>query len=197
MTLVFGKMKTLTAIATCAATLLVTHASAIDFTPLVANSVADGTPMQRMYFADGARRIYYRPPVTWTRAGDTQAVVFTPKDSERGIVKIQNAPAEHARIPFDERGLDTLRKVAAMQMPPDATQAIETWEVVNPVVLQGWTSFEVGFSYLQSGKTFCRSVLFINLDANRQIHFIVDAVPAEFQPLYKTAYRTLATWWQQ
>jgi hypothetical protein len=55
---------------------------------------------------------------------------------------------------------------------------------------------EIGFDYLQFGRPFCRSILFINLDASRQIHFIVDAGPAEFQPLYKTAYRTLATWYQ-
>jgi hypothetical protein len=70
------------------------------------------------------------------------------------------------------------------------------WEVVNPVVLQGWTSFEVGVDYVQFGQHFCRSILFINLGGNRQIHFIVDATPGEFPALYKAAYRTLATWWE-
>lgn len=190
-------MKTLAALATLAATLLAAHASTIDFTPRFGDTVDDGVPMRRMYFGDGARRVFYRPPPTWQWAGDSQSVVFTPKDSERAIVKIQNGPPEFAQMTFDETGLEALRKFAAILMPPDATEVVETWETVNPVVLQGWTSVELGFNYLQSGKLFCRSILFVNLDASRQIHFIVDALPEEFPPLYKTAYRTLATWWER
>ena len=77
-----------------------------------------------------------------------------------------------------------------------STEIVERWEVVNPVVLQGWTSFEMGFDYVISGQRCCRSILFINLKENRQIHLIVDAGPDEFGPLYKTVYRTLATWWE-
>jgi hypothetical protein len=190
-------MKTPLALAVLTAATLAARASTIDFTPRTADTVDDGIPMRRMYFADGARRIYYRPPPTWQWSGDERAIVFTPRDSERAIVKIQNGSPEFARLPLNQDGLDALRASAARLMPPDAVEVVETWETVNPVVLQGWTSVEFGFNYLQSGKLFCRSVLFINLDANRQVHFIVDALPGEFLPLYKTAYRTLATWWQQ
>jgi hypothetical protein len=68
--------------------------------------------------------------------------------------------------------------------------------VTNPVVLQGWTSFEIGFDYVKSGQHSCRSILFINLDAKRQILFSVDAPVALFPPLYQGAYRTLASWYQ-
>jgi hypothetical protein len=188
-------MKIRTLLAILAVALPAVRAVAIDFTPHVADSIDDGVPMRRMYFTDGEKRIFYRPPVTWSRSGDEHRAMFIPKDSDRAFVKMENAPAEHARIPFDDAGLAALRKIAVTLLPPDAVEAGESWETVNPVVLQGWTSFEIGFDYLQSGKTFCRSVLFINLDANRQIHFVVDAAPADFLPLYQTAYRTLSTWW--
>jgi hypothetical protein len=109
---------------------------------------------------------------------------------------IQNSPPDSARIPFDETGMEALRKIGRSLVPPDATDVTEIWETVNPVVLQGWTSFEMGFDYVQSGTRFCRAILFVNLDANRQVHVIIDAVPSEFEALYKTAYRTLATWWE-
>ena len=189
-------MKTLSLLATLAVTLLAARAEAIDFTPRFTETVDDGVPMRRMFFSDGAQRIFYRPPPTWVPSGDDQAATFRPKDSNLATVKIENAPAEHARIPFDGPGSEALRNIARTLVPPDATEVTEIWEVPNPVVLQGWTSFEVGFDYVQFGQHFCRSILFINLDKNRQIHFIVSAVPTEFKPLYKTAYRTLATWWQ-
>ena len=189
-------MKTLSLAATIAVTLIATRAEAIDFTPRFTDTVDDGIPMRRMSFSDGAQRIFYRPAPTWIQSGNSQAATFRPKDSNLATVKIENAPAEHASIPFDVPGSEALRNIARTLIPPEATEVSEIWEVANPVVLQGWTSFEIGFDYVQLGQHFCRSILFINLDTNRQIHFIVSAVPAEFQPLYKTAYRTLATWWQ-
>jgi hypothetical protein len=171
-------------------------APAIDFTLGIEDSIDDGIPFRRMFFTDGAQRIYYRPPTSWSRSGDANAATFRPKDSKQAVVMIQNAPSKNASVPFDAAGLALLRKNACIQVPPDATEVTETWEVVNPVILQGWTSFEVGLDYIQAGKHFCRSVLIINLDARRQIYFIVDAAPEEFDRLYKSAYRTLATWWE-
>lgn len=189
-------MKTLSLLASLAFTLLAARAEAIDFTPRFTDTIDDDVPFHRMYFSEGDQRIFYRPPPTWVLSGNGEAAAFTPKDSALASVKIENAPAEHVNIPFDVPGSGTLRNIARALVPPDATEVTEIWEMPNPVVLQGWTSFEVGFDYVQFGQRFCRSILFINLDTNRQIHFIVSAVPAEFQPLYKTAYRTLATWWQ-
>jgi hypothetical protein len=187
-------MKTLSLLASLAVTLLTTRAEAIDFTPHFTETIEDGVPMRHMFFSDGAQRIFYRPRPSWLQSGNDQAAMFRPKDSNLATVRIENAPAEHVRIPFDVPGSEALRNIARTLVPPDATEVTKIWEVPNPVVLQGWTSFEVGFDYVQFGQRFCRSILFINLDTNRQIHFIVSAVSAEFQPLYKNAYRTLATW---
>jgi hypothetical protein len=174
---------------------LAAEAFAIDFTPRIADSIEDGVPMRRLYFTDDAQHIYYRPLPNWSRYGDVQGATFRPKDSG-GEIRIQNAPAGNAGIAFDAHGLETFRQIAQSLVPSGASQVTEIWEAVNPVVLQGWTSFEIGFDYVTASQHSCRSILFINLDSKRQIQFIVDASPAEFSPLYSSAYRTLASWYQ-
>ena len=189
-------MRTPVLLATLSLTVLAARLPAIDFTPRMADSVEDGVPMRRMYFTDKAQRIYYRPLPGWSRYGDAQGATFRPKDSS-DEVRIQNAPASNASIPFDAQGLKTFREIGYTLLPPGVKEVNELWEAVNPVVLQGWTSFEIGFDYVANGQHFCRSILFINLDAQRQIQFIVDSTPAHFSPLYQGAYRTLASWFQQ
>ena len=188
-------MKTPLLLVSLSLTALATQAPAIDFTPRIADSIEDGVPMRRLYFSDDAQHIYYRPLPNWSRYGDAQGATFRPKDSV-GEVQIQNSPAGNASIAFDAEGLVTLRQIAQGVLPPGASQVTELWEAVNPVVLQGWTSFEIGLDYMAAGQHFCRSILFINLDAKRQIQFIVDAPAAAFPPLYQGAYRTLASWYQ-
>ena len=188
-------MKTPLLLVTLSLTALAAQAPAIDFTPRIADSIEDGVPMRRLYFSDDAQHIFYRPLPNWSRYGDAQGATFRPKGSA-GEVKIQNAPAGNASIAFDAKGLVTLRQTAQTLLPPHAAHATELWEAVNPVVLQGWTSFEIGFDYVAGDQHFCRSILFINLDSKRQIQFIVDAPPAAFPPLYQGAYRTLASWYQ-
>jgi hypothetical protein len=171
-------------------------AHAIDFTPRYAASIDDGIPFRRMYFSDGGRRIFYRPLPTWNRTGGAEGAVFEIRDIPRASVRLENAPQEHAQVALDETGLEVLRKFARSQIPRDATELVERWESVNPVILQGWTSYEIGFDYLRGGQRTCHSILFINLVGNRQICLIVEAAPAHFPPLYKSAHRTLATWWE-
>jgi hypothetical protein len=189
-------MKILVSLAAVGFVLLAPRTQAIDFTARFADLVEDGVPMRRMYFTDDAQRIYYRPAPNWSQSCNAQAATFKPKDSERAVVRIENAPLGDARIPLDEHGLQTLRTTAGKLMPPDASEGIEISETLNPVALQGWTSFEIAFDYIRFGQHFSRSILFINLGADRQIHFMVDASPAEFESLHQTAYRTLASWSQ-
>jgi hypothetical protein len=189
-------MKALLFLAISCAAALTARAQAIDFTPRLSETIEDGVPMRHMSFSDGAHAIFYRPHQGWIRSGDAQAAIFKLQDSAHASVKIENSNAGAAGLPLDESGLPTLRKVAVTLLPPGATEVVQTWETVNPVVIQGWTSFEVGFDYARSGRHFTRSVLFINLDPARQIRFVVSATPADFKALYRNAHRSLATWYQ-
>ncbi len=189
-------MKTLLALLLLLAAVLPGRGQSIDFTQRSQDLTEDGVFMRRMYFSDNGQPIYYRPHASWIRFSDARWAKFQPKDMPDGLIKIENSASGNARIPFDEAGLKTLRSLAASLVPPDASAVTQTWEVVNPTVLQGWTSFEVGLDYVQGGKHFCRSILFINLDAERQIRFVVTAFPVDFQPLYVATYKSLATWYQ-
>ncbi len=188
--------KILSALASLVVTLLSAGGGTIDFTQRTSDSIEDGIPMRRMYFSDGEQRFYYRPLHSWNRFSDPLSAKFRPKDSLDALMKIENSEPGSAKIPLDEAGLRAMRKKAVSLVPADASEVCVTWEVVNPTILQGWTSYEVGLDYVQAGKHFCRSILFINLDAERQIRFLVTAWPANFAPLYAATYKSLATWYQ-
>ena len=188
-------MKATSLLAILAISLFATRAQAIDFTPRYTETIDDGIPFRRMYFSDGTRRIFYRPPPTWIASGSSEAAVFRHKDAVPASVRIENTPAEQARIPFNEQGLEALRKFARTLVPPDTSEIVDRWEVVDPVVLHGWTSFEMGFDCVYSDQRWCRSVLFLNLEGNRRVHLIINARPNDFRKLYDAAHRSLATWW--
>lgn len=169
---------------------------AIDFTPRYADTVEEGYPFHRMYFSEVGTRIYFRPPADWQASGEPSSVTFSLKDLKSNQVRLEVAPAEHAAIPLNEQGLQSLRAIAQSLIPAQSADAVEQWETVNPVIIHGWSSFEVGFCYQSKGRQFCRSVLFINLSPERQIHVIVESPAADFAKLYKAAHRSLSTWWE-
>ena len=171
-------------------------AHAIDFTPLQAETSEDGALFQRMYFTDQGMRIYFRAPPAWRTAGTPAAFTFSPPELNSSFIRLEAAPAKDAAIPLDEKGVESLRAIAQSLIPAQFAKPVEQWETVNPMTLQGWTSFEVGYSGQAKGLEFYRSVLFINLSPERQIRVIVEGPTAEFKNLYETAYRSLSSWWE-
>lgn len=169
---------------------------AIDFTPLYADTIEDGVPFHRMYFSEPEMRIYFRPPANWRIAGAPAAITFSPPELNASFIRLEAAPAKDAAIPLDEKGVESLRAIAQSLIPAQFAKPVEQWETVNPMTLQGWTSFEVGYSGQAKGLEFYRSVLFINLSPERQIRVIVEGPTAEFKNLYETAYRSLSSWWE-
>jgi hypothetical protein len=168
-------------------------ASAIDFTPRYAESVQDGFSVKRLYFADQAQRIYLSIPNSWRVSGDGQHGTFTPANLTQASVVLENSPIS-AQIAFDEKGLAAYRKTASESMPPGASEIQSEVERANEVQLNGWTSYELTFSYKSYGQRFTRSVLFINLDRERQIVFRVEARKENFEKLYQQARATLGSW---
>jgi hypothetical protein len=168
-------------------------ASAIDFTPRYAESVQDGFPVKRLFFADQAQRIYLSVPNNWRVSGDGQHGTFTPGNLTQASVVLENSHLS-AEIPFDEKGLAAYRKAASESMPPGASEIQMEVERANEVQLNGWTSYELTFSYKSYGQRFIRSVLFINLDKERQIVFRVEARKENYDKLYQQARATLGSW---
>ena len=165
------------------------NAGAIDFTPQYAESVQDGFPVRRLYFAQDKQRIYLAVPKDWSVAGNGQRGTFTPAAIPQGLVTLENSPLP-ANLPFDEKGLEIYRKAAAEVVPSGATEITTSAEKINEVQLNGWTSFEIAFY----GQNFTRSVLFINLDQERQMRFRVEARKEHFDKLYAQARATLGSW---
>jgi len=168
-------------------------ASAIDFTPRYAQSVQDGFPVTRMYFSDQAQRIYLSVPNSWRVNGDERHGTFTPGNLTQASVIIENSPID-AQIPFEHEGLEAYRKAASELMPPGATDMQIDFERANEIQINGWTSYEMEFSYKSYGQRFTRSVLFINLSKEKQIRFRVEARKENFEKLYSQARATLGSW---
>ena len=170
-----------------------TGASAIDFTPRYAESVQDGFPVKRLFFADQDQRIYLSVPNNWRVTGDGQHGAFTPGNLTQASVVLENSPV-NAQIAFDEKGLAAYRKAASELIPPGASETQVEFERTNEVRLNGWTSFEMTFSYKSYGQRFTKSVLFINLDKEKQILFLVEARKENYEKLYQQARATLGSW---
>lgn len=169
---------------------------AIDFTPRYAETTEEGYTFRRMYFADGGTRIYFRPAPDWQASGQASSITFVPKDLKSAQVRFEVAPPEHAAIRFDEQGLQSLRGIVQSVVTAQSPEAVEQWEIVDPVIIHGWSSFEAGFVYEANGRQFCKSVLLINLTPERQIRVTVESSAADFAKLYRAAYRSLSTWWE-
>jgi hypothetical protein len=168
--------------------------SAIDFTPRYADSIEDGVPFHRMYFTEGNNRIFYRAPVNWQVSADSSTIHFSPKGLHAARVSFRSVSAEDAAIPFDEKGIERVRAIATSSLPSGFTNVEQQFEVLNPTVLHGWTSFEIGFNGQFYGVESRCSILFINLAPGRQLRILIEAGTADFEKLHKEAYRSLATW---
>jgi hypothetical protein len=168
-------------------------ATAMDFTPHYAETEQDGFSVKRLYFLDQARRVYLSVPNGWQVAGDPQRGTLTPKDLGQATVILENSPL-NAKTPFTGESLEVYRKTAYGLVPPGATDVHTDFERQGEVVINGWTSFEMAFTYNFYGQTFSSSVLFINLDKEKQIRFRVSARKENFEKLYPQARSTLASW---
>lgn len=171
----------------------VAGASAIDFTPRYAESVQDGFPVKRLYFSDEAQRIYLSIPNSWRVTGDGQHGTFTPASLPNASIVLENSPI-NATVAFDEKGLVAYRKAASDLLPPGATDVQIEFERANEIQLNGWTSFEMAFSYKYYGQPFSKSVLFVNINPETQIRFRVDARTENFEKLYPQARAALGSW---
>lgn len=171
----------------------VTGASAIDFTPRYAESVQDGFPVKRLYFSDEAQRIYLSIPNNWRVTGDGQHGTFTPGNFPQASIVLENSPIS-AQVAFDEKGLEAYRKAASDLIPPGASEVQIDFERANEIQINGWTSFEMAFTYRVYGQPFSKSVLFINIDREKQIRFRVEARKENFEKLYPQARAALGSW---
>ncbi len=168
-------------------------ALALDFTPQYSESVQDGFPVRRLFFSDKEQRVYLTVPKDWKVSGNGQRGTFTPASLEQASVAVENSPLS-PQVQFDEKGLETYRKAAAEVVPQGATNVQVDFEKTNEFTLNGWTSFEMQFSYQLFGQSFSRSVLFVNMDKDAQLRMRVEARKENFDKVYPAARGILASW---
>ncbi len=166
---------------------------ALDFTPRYAESVQDGYPVKRLYFSDRDQRIYLSVPNTWRVSGNGQRGTLIPEKLSQASVLLENSPF-NAKNSFDAEGLELYRKAAFGLVPAGASTIQVDYEKTNAVPINGWSSFEMAFSYNFYGQSFRRSVCFINIDKEKQVRFSVEGHKDYFDKLSQQAHATLASW---
>jgi hypothetical protein len=167
--------------------------TAMDFLPHYDESVQDGFPVKRLYFSDQAQRIYLSVPKGWRVTGDSQRGSFTPENLNQASVVLENSPL-NPKIPFAGDGLELYRKTAAALIPAGASNVHVDFERMGELQINGWSSFEISFSYNFYGQSFMSSALFINIAKEEQIRFCVATRQEDFEKVYQQGRTTLASW---
>ena len=170
-------------------------AGPIDFTPVTVRSIEDGIPVTRTAFKDGETRFFFRPAKGWRLAGSGTEVTMYPTDQFDAYIRLGNGSVG-PKVPFDEAGLKAYEAAAWAALPQDAEDVKVLSQALDPYPLDDWKSFEMRFEYELFGTRNICWVLFITMNPDRQIWYVVDANQRDFDAVYKIARSMLGSWFE-
>lgn len=179
------------ALAWCAATAF----AGIDFTPREMHTVEDGFPTTRTTFRDGTDTIFFRPATGWKSSGGGKEVRWRPPDTGNVVVRLGNSPVGPATA-FDREGLIIYGAAARKALPKDAQNIEVLSEGADAYPLDNWTSHESWFSYDLFGKKSVCWVLFITMNPQRQIWFVMDGTKVDVDRHYPAAREMIGSWFE-
>jgi hypothetical protein len=182
-------MRKYTAIFLC---LLAAPAWALDLTPLHASINADGFQTNTVFFQDGKKRVFIAPPNGWTIDGSSStAALHNPKYARSSVV-IALSPKK--MMPADEAAQKTLREAVLGSLPKGSVNAAVQSETVNPLLINGWKSYELTVGYELFEASQIRKVLLVKLNNFEELQVIVAAPQTEFAAAAGAAIKCLNSW---
>ena len=171
------------------------RATPIDFTPIEVRTVEDGIPGVRTAFRDGTKKIFFRAAKGWRMAGGGRELMLYPKDQLDGYVRMGNSPVEPS-VTFEEPGLAIYQTTARSVLPKAAAKIELLSQKADAYPLDDWQSFEMHFAYEVNGVANRCWVLFITMNPERQIWYVVDARARDFDAVYAAARSMLGSWFE-
>jgi hypothetical protein len=171
------------------------RAAPIDFTPIQVRTVEDGIPAVRTAFKDGNKKIFFRAAKGWRMAGGGQELRLYPTEHLDGYVRIGNSPVE-ASVLFEEAGIPTYEATARSVLPQAAVNIEVLSRKGDAYPLDDWKSYEIHFAYELNGTANRCWVLFITMNPQRQIWYVVDARQRDFDAVYAAARSMLGSWFE-
>jgi hypothetical protein len=169
-----------------------TASAAIDFTPILKEYSAQGFTYREVKFKSGEGSVTLNPPQGWAINGGTGRLQLRPPNNNFVEGIIEAVPLQAAR-PFDQEAVQALQQRVMSETPPGShlVQFVRSQE--NPVRMDQNPSFEFVISYESMGKTFQRSVIFVNC-AGQQLIFRFTAPKKEFEAFNRDFLRSISTW---
>jgi hypothetical protein len=170
-------------------------AAGIDFTPSEIQTVEDGFPTTRVAFRDGSHTILFRPAKGWKGSGGGKEVQWRPSDSGNVLVRLGNSPVGPTTA-FDAEGVRIYAAAARAALPRDAQNIEVLSDGTDAYPLDDWKSYEAWLSYDLFGKKSVCWILFITMNPQRQICFVLDGTKAEVDRHYPAARKMLGSWFE-
>jgi hypothetical protein len=164
----------------------------IDFTPSLNRYYSEGAEHFSVSFREDMRSISMGVPRLWSCRGDALRLRFTPPDQTLAEGVVQAAPAKGAQ-PFDEPTVKALEAQVLGTLPAGSQGASVISRLENPVILYQNLSYEFVVSYQTLGRSFQRSVIFVNCP-DKQLIFTFSAPKPVFDNLNKALRRSIYSW---
>ncbi len=171
-----------------------TVARALDFQLRTKQVQEDGFTRELTYFSGSeTTRVLITLPRDWTPAATANSLTLAAPGTAGGTIRLEKSPLR-PDVRFDEQGLTTYQRAMSTAVPAGAAQVRITGQQENPLPIMHWQSHEFTLSYDFFGQSFCRSVLFLNLDAKEQIICTISAPKAVFDAVHNTGFDLLRSW---
>jgi hypothetical protein len=164
----------------------------IEFSADLREFGSEGLDYRCLIFRDDEHMISYQPPAGWICSLVGKHLYLKPHDQNFAAAEIKAVPRP-ALQPFDEAVTVALVQQVLANVPAGSLDRFVVKQESDPISINNYRSFEVVVSYEALGKTFERSVLFLNTPAN-QIIFKFTARKDIFDDLYQAFHNSILTW---
>lgn len=166
----------------------------IDFTPTMNREISYGEEHSTVSFKDDKRTITMAVPRKWNCRGDASRLQFMPPDQGFAEGVVEAAPRLRA-AGFDEATLKALEAQVLGTLPSGSQAVTVISRMENSVILNQNLSYEFVVSYETLGRTFHRSVIFVNCPEALLV-FRFTAPKAAFASLNSAFNRSVCSWYR-
>ena len=166
--------------------------AAIDFSPMIEEYSHAGFNYRKVTFKEDKGIVTYTPPQGWTIRGGGNAAQLTPPDKAfvDGVILAMPLRGPQA---FDEATVAALEQQVVATAPPGSQAAQVVRRQENPVALGSNPSVEIAISYSVLGRSFERSVVFVNT-VDTQLVFRFSAPKEDFGALHQRFRQSIGSW---
>ena len=162
----------------------------LNLTPTVSERMQEGIPFPQLCFSDDGKKVTYEQPRGWSYSVQSQQkIAFYPPQKAEAQAEIE---AGFPLVPpqFDEEGVKKLKATFLNLIPKDSEKVEIGAGQKNPVLINGQESYEVTATFVDHGRRYSMSILFVNLP-REQIRCKVIADPKEFEQLHRLFIESL------